>query len=178
VSARITATLRAERDRLLVAYRAANTGDAPLWLLDDMVVLDSQDRLQRTPAAIIVVESEDPDVVRFARGLVNPRSFVAFPLIPGARRVEPGGSLEGSAVVPLPLQAFHPQDGSRSLASEPARAVVEIGVIEDPRAAFESWPLAEGGELRLPTPRSALRHQRMARSDVLPLPRREADDEI
>jgi hypothetical protein len=142
-----------------------------------MVVLDSEDRLQRTPAAIVVVESEDRTLVRFARGLINPQAFVAFPLVPGVRRVEPGQTLAGAAVVPLPLMAFHPQDGSRPLYATPSRAVVEIGVIVDPRVAFEAWPLSEGGEIRLPSPRSALRYQRLIRSAVLDLPALEAPAE-
>jgi hypothetical protein len=171
MAATLEAALAAERDRLVVTYRVTNAGDGPIWVLDEMVLPDRHDRPRRTPTAIVVVESEeDPHTVRLARGLVQPESFVAFPLVPGARRLEPGATLEGRAVAPLPLEAYHPQDGTRPLFRVPERAVVEIGVIEDPDPAFETYPDAEGGELRVPTARAASRLQRLIRTAPIAIP--------
>lgn len=171
MTARLRAELRLDRDRLVASYEVSNEGASPLWLLDDMFVLDSQDRALRTPTAFVVAEPEDGVTLRLVRGLLRPRAMVAFPHVPGARVVEPGQTLGGEGVVPLPLQAYHPQDGTWPLEATPSRAVVEIGVIEEPDPIFEMLPLAEGGELRVPTARTAMRSQRLLRSEPLELPK-------
>jgi hypothetical protein len=173
VSLTVTASLRADGDRLRIRYEARNDGERPLWLLDDMVVRGAERAFRRTPAAIIVTEDEDPATVRLVRGAVMPEADVASVLLPGARRLGAGESLGGEAEAPLPLRASHPQAASRRLRGERTRAVVEIGAIagrdggEPPLKAART---ADGRDVLIPEPGFAFRHQQLARSAVLPLP--------
>jgi hypothetical protein len=162
---------RAAPDRLRVSYEIRNDGERTVWLLDDMLAFGSTSGFARTPAAIAVLEDDEPATVRLTRGAVLPEADVAFVLIPGARRLDPGGTLSGEAETRLPLMAQTPQDRPRPLKGTRTRAVVEIAVLDEVAPSLRATPLEGGGEAQIPPTDHAFEKQRMLRSDPLELPR-------
>jgi hypothetical protein len=135
--------------RLIVRYRVTNRRPAAIWLLDDMLGFGARG-LVRTPRALIVGEDTDPRVVRLVRGVERPESSVATVLVPGARLLLEGRTLDGEAETELPLRARHPQDDPRPLIGQRDQVALEIGVLVDEEPALYRTPLEDGGEALRP----------------------------
>ena len=96
-----------------------------------------------------MMNDDQPETVRFARGRVPSVAPGAKTMEPGARGIAPGETVTGSAEVPLPLVAAHWRGTVAPLAGTPRFAVLHLGVITG-EAHWRQIPLADGSTLTLP----------------------------
>jgi hypothetical protein len=121
-----------------------------------------------TPGSAIVTEDGHGHVL-IIRGYVEPSARVVVDCIPGARAVEAGQSISGTAELPLPLAAWHPNTGARPLDAPATTATFEVGYVGgDPE--WTHPPLDDGSTLEVPKIAYVLAHQRLVRGATLKLP--------
>ncbi|MDB4950631.1 MAG: hypothetical protein JWM27_3280 [Gemmatimonadetes bacterium] len=144
-------------DGLRVAYAVRSAGGGGVYLLDRVVVLAPRDGFAEEPAAAVALPSPDaPGTLRLLRGYVPARrSLPAVELVPGARLLAPGATLEGTIVVPLPAREWHPADGPHPLPAPPSALELRLGVLPL-FCALADLALADGS--RIPVPRHADAH--------------------
>jgi hypothetical protein len=150
---------------LKVSYTLHNGGAERIYVLDQMVAARSGGFVQ-TPEALII-QQEAPSVAALIRGFVDPGHPVQFQYAPGARALDPGQSLTGSAEAPLPLRAQHPYGRPVPLQGKAESIVLRIGYLSG-QVEWTQHPLQGGGSLTAPT-LAGVRGQRFARC-ARPLP--------
>ncbi|MCB9564279.1 MAG: hypothetical protein H6708_28175 [Kofleriaceae bacterium] len=166
-------TLTGAPDAVDVAYTIANTSDAPVWLLDTLLVRDGG-AWQAAPARAIVSRGE-PGQVRFILGYLRAGSQrpeieqgVAVSMPPAAHRLGPGEHVDGGFQVPRPLTPWHPYLEMARL-RDPVRAVVEIGYLAGDEPRWDQQPAAPAGA-RVPDLPSVNAREQWASSAEQPLP--------
>lgn len=165
----LDARLERAADRLAVTYTVRNRGTSAVCVVDQMLAT-APGGWALDPGGLIVREADDARAVRLVRGFVPPESDVRVVLVPGVRRLPPGGTLEGRAETAWPLRARHPQDGERPLVGARDVAVVEIGVLPGD-APLHPVALAAGGEVEVAPAAVLHEQQRFVASAPLPLAR-------
>ena len=155
---------------LRVSYTVHNHSPGRIYLLDQMVRA-GESGYQQTPKDVIVRE-EAPGTAALVRGFVDPGHPVQHQFSPGARALDPGKSLSGSAEVPLPLKAQHPYGRPVPLSGGLRSLVLQIGYLSaaDGPIGWISYPLNGGGTLTAPALPSVVSRQRFLRSAPSPLP--------
>jgi len=98
---------------------------------------------------IIVMNGPEPGSVIFSRARVPSRSPLPFLVDPGARSIDPGQTVRGSAEVPLPLTARHYRGTLEPLKGKPKTATLQIGCIVG-NAHWSELLLDDGGKLTIP----------------------------
>ncbi len=157
---------RSERG-LKLSYSITNRSKERIYVLDQMVAPRGSTYVL-TPQAV-VVQGGEKGTVDFVRGFVDPGHPVQVQYAPAARSLDPGKTLEGTAEVPLPLQAQHPY-GRLAPLQKPAQAVVlQIGYVSG-AVEWVSYPVQGGGPLRGPALPSVVQGQRFVRSGPRALP--------
>jgi hypothetical protein len=145
-------SLKVTGGKLHVDYTLTNHAKKPFLVRDVMVVSDGKD-LVPAPDAIVVVRGAAANEARFVRGDVSPDSKVNIRYPPGLRPLPPGQTVSGSAVVPLPVKAWHPYGEVQDLAGPVKQAVLEVqiypGDIEQTSTVLPSginmkWPKPTG----------------------------------
>lgn len=144
-----TLTRAADGASLQIAYTVTNTTDRTIYLCDALPVPGQQRFvLGRT---YINVAGGAPGEVRFVRGRLASIAPVILPLEPGARPLAPGASLQGTAIVPLPLIASHYHGKAQPLSGAPTTAWLELGWVEAD-AHWRNLSLETGQSLTTPGP--------------------------
>lgn len=162
----IDARVEAVAAGLRVSYRVTNAGPTPMWIVDEMIDFAPRRGIQRAPDQWIVVDDSAIGLARLRRGFQVPAAEVASVLVPGARRVEGGASLEGAGTIALPLRSGGPQDLHRDLRWPVKRAVVEIAILEQ-ELPFHSEALVGGGAISVAPTGLLLDRQRWVTSEAL-----------
>lgn len=171
----LTFTLAAEPGKLIVDYRLRNTGDAKVWVADQLLQNTPEGRVMKVAGRLIVRNGDAPDVVSLVRGMTYESMTTGRerpPPSPAMKPVEPGEVLEGRAEVPLPLAAWHNYGRVEPLAGDKKRAVLELTYIEDPPDPKVWWqvPLEDGRKVPAPEPKYLKKAARRITSEPLPLP--------
>lgn len=124
----LTWSVRRADDALTVTYEVRNLTDATVWLLDQQLTFAAAGGVEPSPRA--VVRAADGGPVRIVRGWLPPQAFPMREVRPGARPLEPGKTVAGTAILPLPLTTWHPNepDAARVYATT---AVLEVGVLRE-----------------------------------------------
>jgi|GEM_PF-3181166 len=117
--------------QIQVHYTVSNEGASAVYVLDRVIVFAAEQGFAEAQTAIIrLAAPEEPHRMVLSRGYVAPPvSFVMLELLPAARQLEPGQSLQGEARIPLPLQAWHPHEGALPLAAETTEWELRIGLL-------------------------------------------------
>lgn len=155
-------TLVKEANSLLLEYRITNRSKSRFYLSDQLPVSEGKS-WGVADKAVIVSNDAQANTVLFSRGRVASVTPLPFLLDPGARAIDPNQTLTGSAVVNLPITAWHYRGQTAPIESPPQWAVLEIGYLTD--AHWQELPLATGGKLTISQPSdpmSVLRSQRKA----------------
>ena len=160
-------TMSRDGDQLQIDYTVSNPTPARIYVLDELPVGDAF-----APDAIIVMGDPDaPDTVRLSRALIRTLEKVLTIPMPGARAVEPGATLTGTARAPWPLRAWHNYSTVDPLRGQPAQAVLQIGYVADPGASgFTQRHLPDGTTVTVPTP-ATVGTQQLLVGDAQPLPK-------
>lgn len=135
---------------LKITYTVTSRTDHTIYLAD-LLPVAGQGGFVWGDKAMIVMNSDKPDTVRFARGRVRSEAPVIVPLDPGARALEPGGTASGEALVPLPLKATHYHGTTAALKGGFKYAELEIGYL-DGEVHWTSMPLADGRSMTVSSP--------------------------
>ena len=155
-------TLVKEASHLLLEYRITNRSQARFYLSDQLPVSEGKS-WGVADKAVIVSNDAEAGTVRFSRGRVASVTPLPFLVDPGARAIDPGQTLTGSALVNLPISAWHYRGQTAAIKTPPQWAVLEIGYLTS--ANWQELPLATGGKLTISQPSdpmSVLRSQRIA----------------
>lgn len=160
---------------LVVHYDVKNSGAAPVWLVDDLLVWGGK-AFEKAPDAIVVRRGDQPGTVNLLRGhlYIPSREMRHYPTA-GVREVPAGGSVSGEARRPMPLQAwhnFHPKKMD-ALDGAPERAVLELQVLPaagDPDKDYTSITLQDGSSLTVPHQRFLDQTAESLVSDPKPIP--------
>ena len=157
---------RSERG-LKLSYSITNRSKERIYVLDQMVAPRGSTYVL-TPQAV-VVQGGEKGTVDFVRGFVDPGHPVQVQYAPAARSLDPGKTLEGTAEVPLPLQAQHPYGRLVPLPPGLKVATLRVGYVSA-QAQWTRYPMADGTALTAPQLPSVVSLQRFARSEQKPLP--------
>lgn len=158
-----------EGSSLVVTYTVTNHLKERLFVLDQMLRFAQTTGMERAPDAVIVRPGAEGEPLRLVRGYLEPRSLPMVVVVPGARGVAPGDSIEGRATIPLPLASWHPNESSTPLTSQPRTAALEIGVLTG-EIAWATQRLADGSEVTVPPRGEVATRQQLVRGEPLPLP--------
>lgn len=156
-----------EDDALAITYDVVNLGQEDIWLLDRVPDWEG-DPTAEDPEAIFVQNGRRPGSARLFRGFSQIGSCFTEATQLRARRVAPGGRVEGHARVALPLRSSTPVHADLELAPDIDTLELEIAwtmnapgqpvLPDDPLA----WPAVD--------PWSGLLRQRWLTGAPLPLP--------
>ena len=155
-------TLVKEAGSLLLEYRITNRSKTRFYLSDQLPVSEGKG-WGVADKAVIVSNDAQAGTVRFSRGRVASVTPLPFLVDPGARAIDPNQTLTGSALVPLPITAWHYRGQTAAIKVQPQWAVLEIGYLTS--ANWQELPLATGGKLTISQPSdpmSVLRSERIA----------------
>lgn len=159
-----TLTRAADGASLQIAYTVTSTADRTIYLCDALPVPGQQSFvLGRT---FINVAGGAPGEVRLVRGRLASIAPVILPLEPGARPLAPGATLQGTAIVPLPLIAAHYHGKAQPLSGAPAQVWLELGWVEAD-AHWRNLTLETGQVLTTPGPEDEMG---WLRAGPLPVP--------
>ncbi len=156
-------TLMRKDNRLQLQYRITSRAKTRFYL-SDLLPVSGAKGWAVADKAVIVSNGAEQDTVRFTRGRVASETPLPFLVDPGARAIDPGQTLEGSAEIPLPVTAWHYQGTTAPIKGTPHWAVLEIGYIAE-SAHWEELPLQNGGKLTVSQasdPMSLFRFERKA----------------
>jgi hypothetical protein len=151
--------------RLHLDYTVANKSNERI-LVWDLVVTTENNKLVSRPDAISTIVGDSPDTALFVRGHVFPNSRVNVEYVPGVRAVDAGKSLQGSAEVPLPLQAWLAYGQVQPFTQVPTKAVFELQFFHGSHAT-SPMPVDDG---TLPKPAQPWGEAIAIRSDAQPIP--------
>ncbi|MGE5185694.1 MAG: hypothetical protein ACM31C_26715 [Acidobacteriota bacterium] len=162
---------------LKLDYEIENRTTAQIYVLDQLVTT-STPGYEVLPDRVIVRGGPDDATASLFLGFMDPPPGVAVEVepMPVARVVAAGAKLTGAKTVPLPVAAWHPYiQYMQPLAATPTKAILEISWLPDKlpehvTAAWEDYPSASGGKLRLPTRAYVVNAQQLARGDTLEIP--------
>jgi hypothetical protein len=135
-------TMKHDGGKLRVDYTLANHSKDSILVRDVMVTPSAV----LAPTTIIAVRGASPSEVRFVRGDINPDSKVNIHYPAGVQSLAAGKTLTGSALVGLPLVAWHPYGEVQPLEGTPTRAVLEVQIYPA-STAQETATLADGGTI-------------------------------
>lgn len=155
-------TLVKEAGHLLLEYRITNRSKTRFYLSDQLPVSEGK-AWGVANKSVIVSNDVQAGTVRFSRGRVASVTPLPFLVDPGARAIDPGQTLTGSAFVKLPITAWHYRGQTAAIGSPPQWAVLEIGYLIS--AHWQELPLTTGGKLTISQPSdpmSVLRFERIA----------------
>ena len=134
-------TITPRADALHIDYQVHNGGDAPVWVVDDMLTWTAG-KLSRAPSAIIVRNGAEPGLASLFRGNLNIPTHDSrmFPS-PGMREVAPGATLDGAGEVALPLSAWHNYhpDKIEALRAPITRMQLELQVLPAQGTEDKDW---------------------------------------
>ncbi|MCD1257598.1 hypothetical protein B5M42_001940 [Paenibacillus athensensis] len=118
-------------DQLLIHYELSHTGRTSVHVLDKVIVFAAGQGFAEAPQAMIrLAGKEQPHKLVLSRGYVSPPiSEVAYELLPAARLLEPGQTLQGQARIPLPLTAWHPNEAQLPPLREVKEWELRIGLL-------------------------------------------------
>ncbi|MFP5286320.1 MAG: hypothetical protein ACLGI9_11335 [Thermoanaerobaculia bacterium] len=157
-------------DHLALSYSVRHEGEAAVYLLDRVVVFAPKEGFEEAPDRIIALAEDDPETLTLSRGWVRPPwSNVMYELMPGARRLEPGGTLQGHAQIPLPLQPWHPNEGARPFDAPPRKMVLRMGLLPT-FCELQELRLNEGSTVQVPKGADAYLYQQWLTSEPRPIP--------
>jgi hypothetical protein len=161
---------RAGDDHLALSYTVLHEEQAALYLLDRVVVFAPKEGFEEAPDRIIALAEDDPETLMLSRGWVRPPwSNVMYELMPGARRLESGGTLQGHARIPLPLQAWHPNEGAKPFDTPPGKMELRIGLLPT-FCELQELKLNDGSTVRIPKGADAYLYQQWLASEPRPIP--------
>lgn len=152
---------------LALAYTLTNRGTAPVWALDRLLAWAPTGGLALVPERVAVRSGAPGAPLRLVRGHLRPLGHRGAELFPVAREVPPGGSVSGTARLPLPLRSWSPNESASDVLFAPDLAVLEVGVI--PEAPDDERSLATGDPVPVPST-AAARSQRFVRGAPLAWP--------
>jgi hypothetical protein len=158
-------------DHLALSYTVRHAGEATVYLLDRVIAFAPKEGFEEAPDRIIVLPRDgDPGTLTLSRGWVRPPwSDVMIELMPGGRRLEPGGTLDGQARIPLPLQAWHPNEGAAPLKSPPSRLELRVGLLPT-FCELQDLKLADGSTVPAVHGADAFLYQQWLTSGPRPIP--------
>ena len=142
-------TLVKQAGSLLLEYRITNRSKARFYLSDQLPVSGAKGWVV-ADKAVIVSNDAQANTVLFSRGRVASVTPLPFLVDPGARAIDPNQTLTGSALVKLPIAAWHYRGQTAAIQSSPQWAILEIGYLTS--AYWEELPLATGGKLTISQP--------------------------
>jgi hypothetical protein len=135
-------------NKLVFPYRLTNAGPAEIYAMDALPAAGGQ--ANDTAAVIIGGENGDAIVGKFAPPLPIDRR-IAIPLVPLARQIAAGGTLEGRIEIALPLAETSPYFPDLTLRQyeivDIKGIVLAIGYWLADTADLVARPAAEGSDL-------------------------------
>lgn len=149
-------TMKREGESLHIDYTITNRTKASFLVRDVMVIPAAEPadlKLVAAPDALITVGGMRETEVRFVRGDIAPDSKVTTRYPAALRVLDGAGTLKGSAVVALPLTAWHPYGKVDALEAVPTTAVLEIQIFPNTIAQIDAT-LADGTVIKLASPTS------------------------
>ena len=166
----LTWTLRRAPDgrRLQIDYRLTNRSAGDIYVADQLLAYH-EGKTRLVPDRVIVTAGDQPDTVRFVRGIVD-TGTTRFDHPPGASRVAPGASHEGTAAVPLPLKGWHNYGAPPRIPPAPAHARLEIAYLKGNGIEWGRVTTSDGTQVTVPQLGSYRRFARLAVGRRLPVP--------
>jgi len=154
--------------RLRIDYRLTNTSGGDIYVADQLIAYH-EGKTKLVPHRVIVGAGDQPDTVRFVRGLVG-TGTARYDHPPAAHRVAPGASHLGTAAVPLPLKGWHNYAGPPRIPAAPARARLEIAYLKGDGIEWGRVTTSDGTQVTVPQLGSYHRFARLAVGRTVPLP--------
>jgi hypothetical protein len=144
-------TTRVDSGKLHLDYTLTNHSKDAFWV-NDVMLAPTDGKLSETPDAIIVTRGSSPAEVRFVRGNVAPYSKVNVHYPTAAlRSLAAGGTLTGSAIIGLPIKAWHPYGLMQDLDGPPKQATLDVDVFPA-SVAVTTAKLGDGTSLSIAAP--------------------------
>ena len=117
VDLRLTCQPGKEGKVLVFPYKVQNQGNVDAYVMDAIASVDGSSRAAKANAQSVVVlagPGDDATIGKFIAPLPTDRR-IAMPVIPLARRLAPGATLEGRIQIALPLAETSPYFGDLPL---------------------------------------------------------------
>lgn len=165
----LTWSLRQDPDgrRLRIDYRLTNNSGGDIYVADQLLAYH-EGKTRLVPDRVVVTAGDQPDTVRFVRGIVD-TGTTRYDHPPAAYRVTPGESHLGTAAVPLPLKGWHNYSSPPRIPEAPARARLEIAYLKGDGIEWGRVTTSDGTQVTVPQLGSYHRFARLAVGRSIPL---------
>jgi hypothetical protein len=159
---------KSDNNYIQIDYTITNHSSDSIFVLDQVIVFGETNGFEEEhDRAIVIQEEQFPHTVTFSRGYVRPlASEVMYELMPGARTLIPDNYLEGYIRMNVPLNAWHPNEGSHKLKFDVHEFRLKLGILPA-FCSLDQIQLIDGSHVLSPTRVDAYLYQQWVISDVM-----------
>ncbi len=120
-----------QKDFVQINYTLENLNTEDIFVLDHILCFADKEGFTTAKSAAIQIQDKDfNDNLNILKGYVSaPYSDVSTQILPAARILKAKSSIEGSCIIKLPLNEWHPNEGVLKIKKQPRKLLLQVGIL-------------------------------------------------